>query len=125
MRSNDEYEHFLKQKYDYQSRMSQKWQKLGLTAMVTPNFPHCSFKDKNADDMGLMAEYIFMWNTLNYPCGSLPVTTVQADEQDFTDSHNDGWTSLLKQTAEGSAGMPISVQIIAHAFEDEKALAVM
>jgi len=125
IRNNQQYELFLKQKYEYQSRMSKKWQALGLAAMVTPTFPHCSFKGKHADDMGLMGEYIFMWNTLNYPCGAMPITAVQNDEQDFTDSHNDGWTKLLNQTAEGSEGMPVSVQIIAHAFEDEKALAVM
>lgn len=105
--------------------MSKKWQDLGLTAMVTPTFPHCSFKAQHADDMGLMLEYIFMWNTLHYPCGSIPVTTVQDDEQTFSDDWNDGWTKLLKQTAEGSAGMPISLQVVAHAYEDEKALAVM
>ena len=60
--------------------MSKKWQALELTAMITPTFPHCSFKAKDADDMGLMLEYIFMWNVLNYPCGSLPVTTVKKDE---------------------------------------------
>lgn len=75
--------------------------------------------------MGLMLEYIFIWNVLHYPCGSIPVTKVQDDEQEFTDGHNDAWTHLLNQTAQGSAGMPISLQVIAHSFEDEKALAVM
>ena len=89
--------------------MSKKWQSLGLSAMVTPTFPHCSFHAKNADDMGLMLEYMFMWNVLHYPCGSLPVTTVQSDEQDFTDKYNDGWTRLLSETTKGSEGMPISV----------------
>ena len=35
------------------------------------------------------------------------------------------WTSLLQQNAANSVGMPISVQVIAHSFEDEKVLAVM
>lgn len=75
--------------------------------------------------MGLMLEYIFMWNIVGYPSGSIPITTVNADEQEFKDSYNDGWTKLLNQTANGSEGMPISVQVIAHSYEDEKALAVM
>ena len=95
IRNEEEYELFLKQKYDYQSRMSQKWQALGLTALVTPTFPHCSFKAEHADDMGLMGEYIFMWNTLNYPCGAMPITTVRKDEAGFWDVHADGWTELL------------------------------
>ena len=48
-----------------------------------------------------------------------------ADEQVFSDHHNDHWTNLLKATAKDSEGMPIGVQVIAHSFEDEKCLGVM
>jgi Asp-tRNA(Asn)/Glu-tRNA(Gln) amidotransferase A subunit family amidase len=75
--------------------------------------------------MGLMLEYIFIWAILYYPSGTIPITTVKANEQDFSDHHNDMWTNLIKETAKGSEGMPISVQVIAHSYEDEKALAVM
>jgi len=105
--------------------MSKKWQSLGVSALVTPSFPHCSFRAKHADDMGLMLEYIFLWNVLNYPAGIVPITTVKREEQSFSDKHNDGWTNLVNETCKGSEGMPISVQVISHAFEDEKALAVM
>lgn len=120
-----DYEQFLHRRKNFAYRMSKKWQDLGISAMVTPSFPHCSFKAKHADDMGLMLEYIFLWNVLNYPSGIVPVTTVQPDEQDFTDNYNDGWTKLLKETAKDSAGMPIPVQVISHSFEDEKCLGVM
>jgi len=77
--------------------------------------------------MGLMGEYMFIWNALNYPCGSIPVTRVTKKDVDakFTDNYDDMWTELLKETIKGSEGMPISVQVISHSYEDEKALAVM
>ena len=90
-----------------------------------PNFPHCAFKDAQADDMGLMADYMMLWNILHYPSGSMPITQVLKDEEEFEDNHNDGWTKCMKETTKGSQGMPISVQVVAHAWEDEKALAVM
>jgi len=34
-------------------------------------------------------------------------------------------TSLLRQSATGSAGLPVGVQIVALPFEEEKILAVM
>lgn len=74
IKDNENYEKLLKRRNEFNYRMSRKWQDLKLTAMVTPTFPHCAFKSANADDMGLFLEYIFMWNTLNYPCGSMPVT---------------------------------------------------
>ena len=75
--------------------------------------------------MGLMLDYSFLWNILHYPAGIVPVTTVQEGEQSFSDSYNDGWTRLLNESAQGSVGMPLGVQVIAHNYEDEKALAVM
>ena len=75
--------------------------------------------------MGLMLEYIFLWALLYYPAGTVPITTVEGKEQDFKDSHNDLWTKLLNQTSKDSEGMPVSVQVIAHTYEDGKALAVM
>ena len=55
----------------------------------------------------------------------MPITHVQQDEQQFEDQHNDFWTDLLKQTAEGSEGMPVGIQVVGHNWEDEKVLAVM
>ena len=75
--------------------------------------------------MGMMLEYMFLWNVLHWPSGSLPITKVQEDEQDFDDAHKDAWTKLLSETAKGSAGLPIGVQVVAHSYEDEKVLAIM
>lgn len=123
--SSHEYDNVMRNRYEFAQRFSKKWQKAGISALVTPAFPHCSFRAKHADDMGLMLEYIFLWAILYYPAGIVPVTTVKKDEESFTDCYNDGWTKLINETAKGSSGMPIGVQVIAHTYEDEKALAIM
>lgn len=38
------YEEFMRQRYEFAYAMSQKWQDLGISALITPNFPHCAFK---------------------------------------------------------------------------------
>ena len=96
-----------------------------MTALVTPVYPHCAFKAEDAMDMGLMLEYTLLWNILYYPCGVIPVTRVKPEEEEFSDSYNDGWTKLIQKTCQGSTGMPIPVQVVGHSFEDEKVLAVM
>lgn len=93
--------------------------------LVTPAFPSVTFLDSLADDMGAMLDYLNLWSVLCYPSGTVPITTVQEDEQTFTDKHQDGWTSLLKKNAVNSKGLPVSVQVISHFHEDEKVLAVM
>jgi Asp-tRNA(Asn)/Glu-tRNA(Gln) amidotransferase A subunit family amidase len=123
--SSHDYDNIMRKRYEFAYEFSEKWQKAGVSAIVTPVFPHCSFRGKHSDDMGLMLEYIFLWAILYYPTGIVPVTSVANDEQSFTDSYNDGWTKLIDETAKGSEGMPISVQVISHTYEDEKALAIM
>ena len=124
-RTPDEYEPILRDRFNFCYKFSKKWQADGLDCVVTPCFPHCAFKHKDAMDAGTMFDYMFLWNILEYPSGSIPVTSVQENEQEYSDSHNDAWTKLLQSTAEGSVGMPINVQVVSYAFEDEKALAVM
>ena len=51
MPSHD-YDEIMRKRYEFAYKFSEKWQKAGVSAIVTPAFPHCSFKDKNADDMG-------------------------------------------------------------------------
>ena len=55
----------------------------------------------------------------------MPVTTVKENEQQFSDNYNDDWTKLIDDDAKGSAGLPIAIQVIGYAFEDEKVLGIM
>ena len=60
-----------------------------------PIFPHCAFYNEQALDSGLMMDYSWIWNVLEYPSGIVTVTQVKEDEQEFTDNYNDGWTKIL------------------------------
>jgi Asp-tRNA(Asn)/Glu-tRNA(Gln) amidotransferase A subunit family amidase len=113
-------------KIDVTKAISAKWQKLGISALIQPVYPTCAFKKEHADDLGLCLDYIYIWNATNFASGVVPITQVQETEEEYVDElHDDKITKLFKATAEGSAGMPIGLQVVAHAFEDEKALAVM
>jgi len=102
-------EHFNEERYKFCHKMVEKWQSFNIEAMLAPVFPHCAFSDKNAGDMATMTHYCLIWNILNFPTGSVPVTTVREEEQTFTDSYNDKWTEMIRETCESSAGMPIGV----------------
>lgn len=106
-------------------KFSRKWQELGLTCLIQPVMNHAAFKHENCHDIATMTHYMVMWNFLNYPSGVVPVTRVREDEQDFDDKYKDSWTELIKDICKDSVGLPIGVQVIAHSYEDEKALAIM
>ena len=42
------------------------------------------------------------------------MTEVAKEEEEFKDSHNNFFTDLLKETVEGSIGMPIIKKFVAH-----------
>ena len=72
-----------------------------------------------------MCHYMVLWNIVGFATGFVPTTTVREDEQDFDDGFNDFYTGVMKNTCANSAGLPVGVQVVAHCWEDEKALAVM
>lgn len=90
-----------------------------------PIWPHCALKCKNVPELGLMGEYSLIWNVTGFPAGVIPVTRVKEDEQTFSDSFNDAWTKALNDDCQGSAGMPISVQVVGYVQKDEQVLGIM
>ena len=74
--SNDEWEACIIQTIRHRYEISRKWQEAGISALVTPSFPTCSFKSKDADDMGIMFDYTFIWSILCWPAGIVPITTI-------------------------------------------------
>jgi hypothetical protein len=99
----------VKRRYDIGFKVSSDWQKWGIQALVCPAFSHCSFRATEADDMGLMFEYIFLWSVIYFPGGVVPITQVQEDEQDFEIDENNSFTKLIKASCQDSKGMPINV----------------
>ena len=121
----EQFEKLLRDREEFAQKFSKKWQASGITALVTPTYPHCSFKAKDAGQGGHLIRYNVLWNVLHYPAGIVPITRVQSNEQTFKDQYNDNWTDLINEIAKDSEGLPIGVQVIAHSYEDEKVLGVM
>jgi len=40
----NQYDKIMKGRYEFAYAFSEQWQKSGISALVTPSFPHCSFK---------------------------------------------------------------------------------
>jgi hypothetical protein len=66
-----------------------------------------------------------MFSLLYYPAGIVPITSVKKEEEHFDDGQNDLWTKNFKKSAEGSAGLPICIQVVGYNYEDEKVLEIM
>jgi len=92
---------------------------------ATPAVPHGGMKDAVAS-----CGYTFLFNLLDYTCGVLPVTKVNAREdflpKDFEVDDNGVARGAYKHyNAIKMHGLPVAVQIVGRRLEEEKVLAIM
>lgn len=105
--------------------MTQKMKDIDL--LLCPGYYHCALKDENKSDLGFTAQYLLLFNLLDMPAGTVPVTKVNEEEekQEYKDSFNDFMTKAINKDIKKSKGMPIGVQIVGKTYEDEKVVALM
>jgi fatty acid amide hydrolase len=71
-----------------------------------------------------VSDSIFI-NLLGVPSGCVPVTTVQPGEESSRPASREHAASLARSAEEGSAGLPIGVQVVSHFWREEIVLDVM
>ena len=70
--------------------MKQKWEELGIQALVMPNYPIPAFESSSVDKLGNFREYQLIWSLLHYPAGVVPVTSVTEQEAENAHNYQDG-----------------------------------
>jgi fatty acid amide hydrolase len=76
-------------------------------------------------DRLLAGSYSIAINALGWPAGTVPWTTVRAGEASDRPATRDIVQSLARRVEQGSAGLPVGVQVIDGPWRDHEALAVM
>jgi fatty acid amide hydrolase len=76
-------------------------------------------------DLGVAGSYAIALNALGWPAGVLAWTQVRAGEESDRPITRDKIFALARQVEEGSAGLPVGVQVMARPWHDQQALAVM
>jgi fatty acid amide hydrolase len=89
-------------------------------ACALPAFPHGSSKD-----LAVAGGYAILYNVLGYPAGVVPVTRVRPDEESRRKRSRDGMERAARVAEQGSAGLPVGVQIVARPWCEHVAFAAM
>ncbi|RYG51723.1 hypothetical protein EON66_10470, partial [archaeon] len=73
------------------------------------------------------ASYTFLFNTLNFPAGTVPVTFVRDDECVYTPPayQRDDFAAKAAESLRGAAGLPVGVQVVGLPYADELVLCGM
>jgi fatty acid amide hydrolase len=85
-----------------------------------PAFPHGSSRE-----LITAGAYSCLYNVLGYPSGVVPVTRVREAEQVGRTPTRDMVEKVALRAEEGSAGLPVGVQVIARPWREHVALAAM
>jgi fatty acid amide hydrolase len=104
--------------------MKSEWDRAGIDAMICPAHATPAMRHGAARDFALGGCYSMLYNMLNFPAGIAPVTRVLADETERKDRVDRLDRAAAKQE-EGSAGLPIAVQVVARPYREDVALSVM
>jgi fatty acid amide hydrolase len=75
--------------------------------------------------MPMPGSYTPLANVTGFPAGIVPVTRVRADEESDRAPNVDLVDRIARKTERGSAGLPVTVQVIARPWRDHVALAAM
>lgn len=89
-------------------------------ACALPAFPHGASADLLAG-----GGYATLYNVLGYPAGVVPITRVQQDEESARKRSLDRMERVARRAEEGSAGLPVGVQVVARPWREHVALAAM
>ena len=105
------------------------WVDYNLDAVVCPTFGVPAFKHNYSAKLMPSACYLWPASFANLPSGVVPVTKVLPGE-DVYNSEDSLFTDdviykYAQENMKGSVGLPISVQVLALPWEDEKCLTVM
>src|SRR5205085_2006462 len=90
--------------------------------------PACSlpaFTHGSSRDLILAGGYMALYNVLGYPTGIVPVTCVRSDEEVGRTHSRDVVEKVALKVEEGSAGLPVGVQVVARPWREHVALAAM
>ena len=99
----------------------------GIDAVLCPQMACPPWRHGECVKLNMAASYTFLFNTLHFPCGGVPVTHVREDEQTYKPrvAFNDSYHKQAASNSAGSAGLPIGVQVATLPFQDELCIKAM
>ncbi len=96
-----------------------------IDVIVCPAYPLPAVRHGATELMPMPGAYAPLANVTGFPAGIVPVTRVRAGEESDRPASRDQVDRVARETERGSAGLPITVQVIARPWRDHVALAAM
>lgn len=96
-----------------------------IDAIVCPPYPLPAVPHGASARLGPANGHTLLFNLLGMPAGVVPVTRVRAGEESRRVPGRDAMERVAREIEEGSAGLPVGVQVAARPWREDVVLAVM
>jgi fatty acid amide hydrolase len=124
-RSTDEYWQLSRARSDYAERFFASLSAARLDVLLCPPHALPALRHGSTEHLAVAASYCYLANVLGLPAGVVPVTRVQADDESDRAASRDVVDRTARATENGSAGLPVGVQVIGRPWREDVVLAVM
>ncbi|KAL5007167.1 hypothetical protein ScPMuIL_015973 [Solemya velum] len=111
----------------YRKKFEMEMRANKLDAIISPGFAYAAIPlGKAFLTVGAVA-YTNLYNVINYPAGSLPVTKVTEEDEKLLENYPTKtlYAKNIKKLSKGSVGLPINVQFVAPPYQEELVLRLM
>ncbi|KAK5931102.1 hypothetical protein CgunFtcFv8_027280 [Champsocephalus gunnari] len=113
---------------DYIQETIAEWRKCNIDALLCP-VTGPAYNHLYCGKLSTAASYTLLFNLLQFPAGVVPVSTVNAEDEEelkhYKGVYQDQWDKLFKQAVSGGEGLPVGVQCVTLPWQDELCLRLM
>jgi fatty acid amide hydrolase len=101
------------------------WDQAGIDVVICPVYALPAPLHGTTSDLIEATSYAFVANLLGLPAGTVPVTRVRPGEESDRADSRDPADRLAQRVEQGSAGLPVAVQVIGRPWREDLVLTAM
>jgi fatty acid amide hydrolase len=121
----DHYWQLCEAQLAYQRRFAAALAADRLDVVLAPACALPAWRHGATEELVVAGGYTVLYNLLGYPTGVVPFTEVRRGEESARPLSRDPMERTARATEEGSAGLPVGVQVIARPWREHVVLSTM
>ncbi|WP_456427715.1 amidase [Rhodocaloribacter sp.] len=124
-RSTEKYWELVEARTEYRARFLRSLDEGGFDAVLCPPAALPALTHGSSEHLFAGLTYTFTYNVLGAPAGVVAATRVRPGEESDRTVSRDRADITAQQVEQGSAGLPVGVQVVARHWREDVVLAVM
>jgi fatty acid amide hydrolase len=124
-RSANEFFELVEERNAYRTGILSAMDEASVDVLLCPPYPLPAFRHGNSEHLTTAAAQAAMFNATGMPAGVVAATVVRDDETSARAESKDRALRTAREVDEGSAGLPVGVQIVGRHWREDVVLAVM